>query len=67
MGAVVFLSLLGAIPACAIAAVLWMRVAKVRSAADNAAQIAHAARWTAITLALQAISLTGTAIAAILG
>jgi hypothetical protein len=66
MGAIVFLSLLGAIPACAIAAVLWARAAHPSSAEATATLIARAARWTAAALVLQAISLLATALAAIL-
>jgi hypothetical protein len=67
MGAVVFLSLLGAIPACALAAVLWARVSGDGTAEQNARQMAHAAGWTAVALGLQGISLLATALAAILG
>lgn len=67
MGALVFLTLLGAIPACGVAAALWAGVARGRSAEDKAARLALAARWTAVALALQGISLLATALVAVLG
>ena len=63
MGSVVYFSLVAAIPACAVAAVLWARVTPSRSAEDNARRIASAAHWTALALTLQAISLLATAYA----
>jgi len=67
MGALVFLTLVGAIPACGVAAVQWARIARGRSVEDNAARLAQAARWTAVALALQGASLLATALVAVLG
>jgi hypothetical protein len=67
MGAVVFLSLLAAVPACAIAALLWLRVGRAGASADLGRRIARAAAWTALALALQAVSFCGTAYVALTG
>lgn len=66
MGAVVFLSLLASVPACAIAAALWVKASRA-GAADAAARMARAARWTAFALACQALSLFATAYVALAG
>jgi|KBSSwiStaDraftv2_1062776.scaffolds.fasta_scaffold58762_7 hypothetical protein len=65
MGAVVFLSLLASIPACALAAWLWACVAKAASAEEVRARISRAAIWTALALAFQALSFLGTAVVAL--
>lgn len=67
MGAVVFLSLLASIPACAVAALLWARAARGASPEDTSARIARAARWTAVALSFQAVSLFATAYVALGG
>ena len=67
MGAVVFLSLLAAVPACAIAALFWALVPKAASTADASRRIARAAGWTALALAFQAVSYLGTAYVAFMG
>lgn len=67
MGAVVFLSLLASIPACAVAALLWARVSRAASAEENSARMVRAARWTALALGFQAVSLFATAYVAFRG
>ena len=60
MGALVLLSLLAAIPACALAALGWARVSVRHPAEENARRIAVAARWTAVALLMQGVSLLAT-------
>jgi|GEM_PF-4698368 len=67
MGAVVFLSLLAAVPACAVAAVLWAGVARAGSREESGRRLARAAGWTALALAFQALSFFGTAYVAMTG
>ena len=67
MGAVVFLSLLAAVPACVVAALFWARVPRAASTEDASRRIAWAAGWTALALALQALSFFGTAYVVLTG
>ena len=67
MGALVFLTLVSAIPACGVAAAHWAQVARGRSVEDSARRLARAARWTAVALALQGVSLLATAFVAVRG
>jgi hypothetical protein len=67
MGAVVYFSMVAAIPACAIAAVLWGRITSALSPEENAKRIASAAHWTALALTFQAVSLLATAYAVLAG
>lgn len=67
MGALVFLSLIAAVPACAIAAVLWALAPRGRSPDAVSRRIAHAAGWTALALAFQALSFFGTAYVVLTG
>lgn len=66
-GALAFVGVLGGAPACAAAAWLWWRACATRDLDVRQRLMRRAAGWTALGMALQALSLFATLWAAFLG